>query len=531
MLEKVLSLSLIDTEMLIFLDAEKHGVVKEAATADLAPDIADKLAELTGNVPENSVYLLVVGLGAGEYWGANRNGDYFPETALLKYYPSFFQAKVYRQHQNKDPKKAIGEVVHAAYNRVMHRVELIISIDKKLAPDIVTKIEAGMLPDVSMGTRVPFDECSICHNRAKTRAEYCDHLKYRMGDILPDGRQVYAINYDPHFFDMSIVMVGADPTAKALLKVAMLSGNVDYTELKVAEKKEAEIEKEVEGIPLEVDSRVENLMDALYEHDGLIGEETLNSLKKYPLRDVVGTATYMGIQLKPREMLVLSPEDTEYMSDDYIRELVLPGRAVRHPGIMSLLSPWMSRRSYHYPFVIYRLGTEGIPMLKIGGVSEPVCRVYEIYRDGLPEVFIKEAAMLDAGSLLMLALLSKLGIPLLTTKQEQKQLTPYEMYLQALGEQAKVQNSDPLANVSFSKTAANFLGSTLTGFMGGHIVGAMARKKNVDKLERGERPSAGLDVIGKHPNMIGAGLAALIWPRSRNTLKTFLTYKPKNARR
>jgi len=530
MIEKMLSLSLIDTELLLFLDPSVRGVTKHAAASDLAPEIAGALSRMSsGKATDGSMYLLVVGLGAGEYWGANRNGDYFPEASLLKNYRTFGDARIYRQHQNKDPNKAIGDVILAAYNHVMHRVELIISFRKELAPDLVKKVEAGELPDVSMGTRVPFDECSICHNRARTRAEYCDHLKYRMGQILPDGRQVYAINHDPSFFDLSVVAVGAEPTAKALLKIAMLSGNLENA--KTAGEKEAEIEKEVEAFPVKADSSASNLMDALYEQDSPLGEDTLDRLKNYPLSDVVGTATYMGIQLKPREMLVLSPEDTEYMSDDYIRELVLPGRAVRHPGIMSLLSPWMSRRSYHYPFVIYRLGTEGIPMLKIGGVSEPVCRVYEIYRDGLPEVFIKEAAMLDAGSLLMLALLSKLGIPLLTTKQEQKQLTPYEMYLQALGEQAKVQNSDPLANVSFSKTAANFLGSTLTGFMGGHIVGAMARKKNVDKLERGERPSAGLDVIGKHPNMIGAGLTALIWPRSRNTLKTFLTYKPKNARR
>jgi len=526
MIEKMLSLSLIDTELLLFLDPGVRGVTKHAAASDLAPEIAGALSRMSsGKATDGSMYLLVVGLGAGEYWGANRNGDYFPEASLLKNYRTFGDARIYRQHQNKDPNKAIGDVILAAYNHVMHRVELIISFRKELAPDLVKKVEAGELPDVSMGTRVPFDECSICHNRARTRAEYCDHLKYRMGQILPDGRQVYAINHDPSFFDLSVVAVGAEPTAKALLKIAMLSGNLENA--KTAGEKEAEIEKEVEAFPVKADSSASNLMDALYEQDSPLGEDTLDRLKNYPLSDVVGTATYMGIQLKPREMLHLAPDDLDYMSPAYLQELLTPREPVRHPGIMSLLAPWLCRRSYHYPFVVYRLGIDGVPLLKVGSLSETYGALYTTYREVLPEVFVKEAALLDMGSLFMLALLSKLGVPLLSTKQESEKLSPYDMYLQALGEQAKARATGPMAGVFFDKTAANFVGSAITGMLGGHLIGAAVRKQNLEKLERGERPSEILDALGKHPNLVGAGLTALIWPRSRKTLKTFLTFKPK----
>ena len=86
--------------------------------------------------------------------------------------------------------------------------------------------------------RVPFDICSICDNRAKTTKEYCEHLRYNMKQMLPDGRKVKAINYKPLFFDISFVRKGADPTAFTLANVTagekiasssiILSANAGY---------------------------------------------------------------------------------------------------------------------------------------------------------------------------------------------------------------------------------------------------------------------------------------------------------------
>lgn len=62
--------------------------------------------------------------------------------------------------------------------------------------------------------------CTICGNRAATRREYCDHLKYEMGKIYPDGTQSAALNPKPKFFDSSWVIRPADRTGLMLKKVA-----------------------------------------------------------------------------------------------------------------------------------------------------------------------------------------------------------------------------------------------------------------------------------------------------------------------
>lgn len=68
--------------------------------------------------------------------------------------------------------------------------------------------------------RIKYDVCTLCGNRAKTRADYCDHLKYEMNKIYPDGKQAAALNPSPDFFDSSWVLRPADRTGYMLKKVA-----------------------------------------------------------------------------------------------------------------------------------------------------------------------------------------------------------------------------------------------------------------------------------------------------------------------
>ena len=109
------------------------------------------------------LYMLLHAVGAGEYWGANVNGDYFPESSLshdgIDYGHKTFErfAKLYKHHVNKDPDKSYGDVLHSYYDPDMHRVLLVIAIDRSKAPDICEKIECkGEFPDVSMGCKVPY---------------------------------------------------------------------------------------------------------------------------------------------------------------------------------------------------------------------------------------------------------------------------------------------------------------------------------------------------------------------------------------
>lgn len=175
---------------------------------------------------ENS-YLWVIGVSAREFYGCNNNGDAFDEDELRKTHEAFTNsAHVFVQHVNKDPAKSIGKPVFSWYNEPMHRVELILKVDKKVAnaAETVKKIVEGTPIFVSMGCTVDHDVCSICGNEAKTRKDYCDHLRYNMKKILEDGRQVYALNPNPKFFDISIVARPADPTAFTLDKRASENG-------------------------------------------------------------------------------------------------------------------------------------------------------------------------------------------------------------------------------------------------------------------------------------------------------------------
>lgn len=67
---------------------------------------------------------------------------------------------------------------------------------------------------------VAVHNCTVCGNRAPTRKQYCDHLKFEMTRLRPDGLKVGALNPSPRFFDSSWVIRPADRTAYMLKKVA-----------------------------------------------------------------------------------------------------------------------------------------------------------------------------------------------------------------------------------------------------------------------------------------------------------------------
>lgn len=183
--------------------------------------------------------LLVLAMSAGEHYGPNRNGDGFserpvqrdgawlvrPGQELPKHYQTFENGHVFRHHINKDPAKAIGEILKAFYNEIMHRVELLIQVDNKKGGHMVSQVEDGQFPGVSMGCRIPFDVCSVCGNKAPTRAEYCQHVngldpRYGMNRLLEDGQRCFVWNPDPFFFDLSEVFRPADRIGYTLQKVA-----------------------------------------------------------------------------------------------------------------------------------------------------------------------------------------------------------------------------------------------------------------------------------------------------------------------
>lgn len=354
------------------IDNEQPFLIKTAA--EYHPTIASYINSAKP-IP-GKTQILLTALGAGEYWMNNVNGDYFTEEDLAhdgedyghKTFEKF--AKIYKHHINKDPTKSYGDVALAVYNPKFHRVELIVVLDNEKSPDLVERINNGDYPEWSMGCRVKYDICSICGNKAPTRAQYCEHLKYYMGRIHPaTGKMVYAINPRPVFFDISQVLIGADKTAKTLMKVASVKGASEY--------KHAEIEKEIptNGPP----ASVEDVLTAIPEvkaREIPFDKGLLNNLaEKQTLPKILSTMLGLGMFPKPREfqriILVrsgmggLADElDSRNMHFDPDMETAIGPVHDNMVGISpdnfddsiaKMLLPQMANRSYAKPHLVNRI--------------------------------------------------------------------------------------------------------------------------------------------------------------------------------
>ena len=398
------------------IDGEKNYLEKTAA--EYHPTIA---SYIHGAKPiPGKIQILLTALGAGEYWGCNVNGDYFPEKALAHEGRDFghktfeYFAKYYKHHVNKDPKASYGDVVLSVYNPVYHRVELIVALDYRKSPETARKIENGDYPDWSMGCKVPYDVCSVCDNRAPTRAQYCDHARYMLGKIDPDtGKQVWVRNDFPRFHDISEVLIGADKIAKTLMKVAStyttssgihLIGSAALAEKMAERNKAATIDKEVPADePPASEQHVEELARNLPElkaSEKSLPTGVLDRLATEPLPSSMSTMASMGILPKPQEFqrIIIRRMGRPGLADMLSRNNICfhPEMAGSHPEekfekilgldhnrfdprIMGYLSPFMPSRSCAAPHMAKRL----VIMIKQASPEEE-----------LP-VFIKTAADLD----------------------------------------------------------------------------------------------------------------------------------------
>lgn len=128
-----------------------HGIVKVAS--HVQKSLSDDVNEYIRSIKPDPRYryILLNALGAGEYYGPNENGDFFPEDELKRHYKTFYDSHPYRFHINRDPAHSYGKVLLSSWNPRMKRVELIIAIDKQKAPEIVEKIDNGDNLGFSMG--------------------------------------------------------------------------------------------------------------------------------------------------------------------------------------------------------------------------------------------------------------------------------------------------------------------------------------------------------------------------------------------
>jgi len=293
-------------------------------------------------VPGHS-FVYVLAVSDWEHYGENRNGDGFPNAPYkpMASPPWISQAETlsnwhhtfesfgnnFRNHRNQDPEKRVGKVVKSFWNDTMHRVELLIDLENDKAADIAERIKNGEFPPVSMGTKVQWDVCTICGNRAPTRAQYCDHLRFQMRDVI-NGVKVAALNPSPKFFDISWVVRPADPTAYMMKKVAyeqpyVISGAEagEYLDLmderKLAAHKIAVIDKVIQGVPLDAKTEnvdptelrnIQNMRSTVLEGSKsipTIDDHTLRQLSQFPLNKTLSTAFSGGMMLKTPEFTKL----------------------------------------------------------------------------------------------------------------------------------------------------------------------------------------------------------------------------------
>jgi len=348
---------------------------------------------------DNLIQILLTALGAYEFWGQNVNGDRFRVPALTHegddygYRTFASNANYFTHHVNKDPALAKGKVLHAVWNDGGKRVELIVGINPSLDPEGAAAVDRGEDLTFSMGAKVPFDVCSICGNRAKTRAEYCDHLRYLMNQIDPMSNQlVGADNLFPKFFDISRVLIPADKTAHIWTKVASpsnpyrLLGSAQLAELpegkiadpayllkKVAEQTELAKEKLAQGkvaavnkkssitkrIEVNVSPEFERKVEEAVPVSKALLQSTAPALKNeliarikhdYPLKSILSTLAALAMEPKTEELGPLlegvKPEDLERMK---------LGPEHFNPDLAKLFLPLVSERSFARPILVRRI--------------------------------------------------------------------------------------------------------------------------------------------------------------------------------
>lgn len=490
------------------------------------------------------VYLHVIAMGAGEYYGCNINGDYFPERDLIARHNTFVtNAKVFKEHDNKPYSPDYGHVAFSWYNPKMHRVELILAVDKikgkefidrqargeqlevsmgcfpagtrVLLADLSTKNIEDVIPgdivvshtnqpcavvtkmmyqytgdyyevevdfnikfratgnhpvftidadtsttctdmrDIKIGTKVikflndgsrdlgtvtnitklddvtdftvynlsvagdesyvveniavhnckvAFDVCSICGNKAKKASDYCTHIRHDKKKIYPDGKQPYMINYNPTFFDISIVRRRADRIAYVLSKVASAdnsvsnymseefenlgdsmipfaphpeeavfdwddtvekSATIDEPKSMTLQEKIAMIKRINASAVKIMDEGVQKLIPALEKEEPDLPVELLDSIaRKYSIPDILRSFALKGTPMKPREFARIVIVQTGIPKEKFSEVLqgILSATPVKRlPDaryqceIGSMLDPFLMDRSSFLPAIIHRI--------------------------------------------------------------------------------------------------------------------------------------------------------------------------------
>lgn len=322
-----------------------HG--RSVDTSRITKYASEALDYIKAVAPEpGRTQLLLNALGAEETYGPNRNGDGFPEypvpargkvasvdqpwfvapgEELTAHYASFEKnpAHVFQNHVNRDKTKASGVVKKAFWNPRMHRVELLVSVDNAKDPEWAKRAADGELSAVSMGCRIKHDVCARCGNKAPTRADYCDHVKFGMNQLDDRGFKNYVHNPSPDFFDISRVFRPADRTGYTLKKVAevhevRLSADLGFATDQLALKsgasqKLSDIDKVIRAETVATSTLApdeQSFVVKLRDHAGpklaAAASIDVRPLQAYPLGEILHAAAMHGVVFKDAEFITIA---------------------------------------------------------------------------------------------------------------------------------------------------------------------------------------------------------------------------------
>jgi len=123
------------------------------ASMGLGPATLEKYAALVPVSAYSDKYLYVVAraVSGHEKWGSNDNKDSFEWQELLQSYPTFIRGGVYKDHNNRDRRDAVGIIIDAWPNMDEQYIDVLMAINKKKAPNECRMIREGRLDHVSMG--------------------------------------------------------------------------------------------------------------------------------------------------------------------------------------------------------------------------------------------------------------------------------------------------------------------------------------------------------------------------------------------
>lgn len=352
----------IDQENFLAENIDSKSFVKTAVAKDLPKEVDEAIKGLARR--EHHKYVLLSAMGDGETWGSNKNADYFPTEALLGIqrphekinkdkgprprHETFEDAHFFHHHRNKiEMHPHFGYVAKSVWFPRMHTVLLLVGVDAKKDPQTADEIERGILHAFSMGARLPWDECSICKNKAKKRSEYCECLRLRPNKVLDDGRKVFSYNREPNFFDISKVTKPAFEAGHALMKVASEYSSILSVDIAEEYMLIDPFDTETFEHPFIKQASVYSrhmveAVEAVSNSEAALEPSELRPLIKYDFPEIWGQFASAGIIPTPAEFafIILAKSDKEELAEKYLAAhvtLSLSAKHDLHPELSSLL--------------------------------------------------------------------------------------------------------------------------------------------------------------------------------------------------